>query len=324
MTGPRQGVATVRASRFVSTVALSMCVAAMTGGCGQGTGQNDAGESRSVPRSARAQDDLLKSAESALVRRCLTERKVSLPPTPRESANGSGSGSAQNQGAARQRQFPYGIDDPAWAAEYGFGSAAGTGEPDRGDGARDTSRTQRTQRTRQTQQQQLADALFGTGRRELSTRTATGQVVKANSDGCLAETQRVLYGDQARWFRSEVAVNNLEAGAHQRVTRDPAYRAVLARWSRCVAPVQKAEDPGELRSAWQRRARDLEPRQATDLQRRYAVAEARCVRSTGLASTGARLEKGHAADVRAEYADLIADHRQMRERGLRYAVRHGI
>jgi hypothetical protein len=249
----------------------------------------------------------LKNAESALVRRCLAEREVAQPRT--------GGGTAQEGAAAPRREFPYGIDDPAWAAEHGFGDV---------DGTRQAQQSPRTGKTAAAQQQRFVDALFGTGRRELSTRTATGLVVRANSDGCLAKAQRVLYGDQARWFRSEVAVNNLEAAAHDRVTRDPAYRAVLARWADCIAPVQKAEDPGSLRSAWQRRARDLDRRQAADLQKRYAVAEARCVRRTGLADTGARLEKRHAAGLRAEYADLIADHRQLREHGLRWAVRHGI
>ncbi|MCT9084760.1 hypothetical protein [Streptomyces fulvoviolaceus] len=153
----------------------------------------------------------------------------------------SGNGSSQDTAAAPRRQFPYGIDDPAWAAEHGFGDADGTQQeqPSPQPGKRAAA-----------QQQRLVDALFGPGRRELSTRTATGLVGRANSDGCLAEAQRVLYGDQARWFRTEVAVavNNLEAAAHHRVTRDPAYRAVLARWARCVAPVRKAEDPAQLRS----------------------------------------------------------------------------
>ncbi|MEV6316108.1 hypothetical protein [Streptomyces sp. NPDC051776] len=336
----------MRAARFVSTVALSMCMAATVAGCADGADRKDAGESRRVPRSATAQDDLLRGAESALVRRCLTGRKVAPPTPPADDgdATGAGTGSragtgsgrgsraAQHPQSAPQRQFPYGIDDPAWAAEHGFGSAAGTGRPARGGGTGDARRTQRAgsaPRGQQSgkkavaEQRRLSDALFGTGRRELSTRTATGYVVRANSDGCLAEAQRDLYGDQARWFRTEVAVNNLEAAAHQRVTRDPAYRAALARWARCIAPVREVEDPGELRSAWQRRARDLGPREATGLQRRYAVAEARCVRSTDLARTGARLEKRHAAEVRAEFAEEIADHRRMRERGLRVAVRAG-
>lgn len=289
-----------------------MCVAAMAGGCADGAGRSDSGELRTVPRSTRAQDDLLKKAESALVRRCLAEREVARPRT--------GSGTAQDTAAAPQRRFPYGIDDPAWAAAHGFGDADGTQQ----DGTQQAQQSPQPGKKAAAQQQRLVDALFGTGRRELSTRTATGLVVRANSDGCLAEAQRVLYGDQARWFRTEVAVNNLEAAAHHRVTGDPAYRAVLARWARCVAPVQKAEEPAQLRSVWQRRARALDQPDAADLQKRYAVAEARCVRRTGLADTGARLEKRHAAGLRAEYADVLADHGQLREHGLRWAVRHGL
>ncbi|MEU6140713.1 hypothetical protein ABZ848_10180 [Streptomyces sp. NPDC047081] len=297
----------MRASRIVSTVALSMCVAGLVGGCAGGDGSGDA--IRSVPRTAQAQDDLLKSAQNELVRRCLTNRQVE-PLAPAATP-------AAPQPAGTQRQFPYGIDDPAWATEHGFGITAGSTGQSR-------PATQKLDKQAAAEQQRLSDALFGTGRRELSTRTATGLVVKANSDGCLAEAQRVLYGDQAAWFRSDVTVNNLAAAAHQRVTRDPAYRAALARWSRCVAPVHKATDPAELRAAWQRAARGLDRRQATALQRRYAVAEARCVRRTDLAATGTRLEREHTAELRAQYADQLDDHRRLREHGLRYAVRHGL
>ncbi len=289
----------VRASRFVSAVALSVCAATLVGGCADG---GDGSAPGSVPRSVRAQDDLLKSAESTLVRRCLTERQVT--------ARAEG-GDGQGRGAAPRREFPYGIDDPGWAARHGFGIPVER-----------SSRQQEAGASKE--QQRLSDALFGTGRRELSTRTATGLVVQANSDGCLAEAQRVLYGDLDRWFRTEVTVNNLAAAAHRRVTQDPVHRAALARWSRCVAPVQQADSPGELRSAWQRRARGLTPREATALQQRFAVAEARCVRRTDLARTGARLEKRYAAELRAEYADVIAEHRQLRDHGLRYAVRHDL
>ncbi|MEU0740234.1 hypothetical protein [Streptomyces sp. NPDC006134] len=317
----------MRASRFVATVALSLCAVSTVGGCGEGPGRDGAERTRSVPRSARAQDDLLKRAESELAGRCLRERGMAPPPASPGAGDGArtGDGSAPDREPAARRAFPYGIDDPAWAAEYGFGGASDTGNPDGADGA-DGARAQAPRPGGQEarQQQRLVDALFGTGRRELSTRTATGLVVRANSDGCLAQAQRILYGDQARWFRATVAVDNLEAATHHRVVRDPAYRAALTRWARCIAPVHKADDPGELRTAWQRQARDLPPDRAAALQRRWAVAEARCVRSTDLAATGTRLERHHAAEVRAEYAELIADHRRMREQGLRHAVRHGL
>ncbi|NEA98509.1 hypothetical protein [Streptomyces sp. SID13726] len=298
----------MRTSRFVSTLALSVYVATVAVGCADG---GDGSGPGSVPRSVRAQDALLQTAQSALVRRCLTDRHIEPSAEPGTADAG------QDRGIAQRREFPYGIDDPEWAAEHGFGSGQGSGATTKeAAAAKEADVSPR--------QQRLVDALFGTGRRELSTRTATGLVVRTNSDGCLAEAQRVLYGDQGRWFRTEVTINNLGAAAHQRVTRDPAYRAVLVRWARCVAPVQKAEDPGELRRVWQRRAAGLDPQRATESERRYAVAEARCVLRTGLADTGARLERRHAAELRTEYADVIAEHRRLREHGLRFAVRQGL
>jgi hypothetical protein len=63
------------------------------------------------------------------------------------------------------------------------------------------------------EQQRIADALFGAGRAELSLRLPTGYVVRAHTDGCLAAAQRRLYGDQVRWFRASVVVNNLQPEA---------------------------------------------------------------------------------------------------------------
>ncbi|MET8680611.1 hypothetical protein ABZW18_24255 [Streptomyces sp. NPDC004647] len=310
---------------MVSATLLMACAAA-TAGCAGGTdgGTNDRGR-RPVPRSAQAQDDLLRGAESALVRRCLAEKELKLPQAP---GGNAGPGGAKNGAGTSQREFPYGIEDSAWAAEHGFGldtprtsSRQGDtarsghlrkGAGDRPDTGPDTAARQR----------ELSDAMFGSGKRELSARTATGHLIKANSDGCLAQAQRTLYGDQKGWFRTQVTVNNLGAETHQRVTDDPAYSTALARWSQCVQPVQQAEDPDELRRIWQRRARALAPEQAERLQRQFAVAEARCVGNTGLARTGERLERRHGAEVRAAHAELLAEHRRMRERGLRIAARN--
>lgn len=63
------------------------------------------------------------------------------------------------------------------------------------------------------EQQRVSDALFGTGTAELSLRLPTGYVVRAHTDGCLAAAQRRLYGDQVRWFRTSVVVNNLQPEA---------------------------------------------------------------------------------------------------------------
>lgn len=88
-------------------------------------------------------------------------------------------------------------------------------------------------------QQRVSDALFGTGRAELSVRLRTGFVVRAHTDGCLAAAQRRLYGDQDRWFRTSVVVNNLQPEADRTGRPLPevraAHRAELAEWRRLRA-----------------------------------------------------------------------------------------
>ncbi|MGW0711021.1 hypothetical protein ACWD4G_34555 [Streptomyces sp. NPDC002643] len=79
-------------------------------------------------------------------------------------------------------------------------------------------------------------ALFGAGRPELSLRLTTGHVVSAHTDGCLAAAQRRLYGDQRRWFRASVVVNNLRpeaAHTHRTLAEVRAdRRAELTDWRR--------------------------------------------------------------------------------------------
>ncbi|MFF0740179.1 hypothetical protein ACFYVL_07230 [Streptomyces sp. NPDC004111] len=64
------------------------------------------------------------------------------------------------------------------------------------------------------QERRISDALFGTGRAELSLTLPSGQVIRQHSDGCLAAAQRRLYGDQRRWFLVSTRVNNLRSSPH--------------------------------------------------------------------------------------------------------------
>lgn len=58
-------------------------------------------------------------------------------------------------------------------------------------------------------ERRLAAAMFGTGPAELSLTLPTGYAVRAHTDGCLGAAHQRLYGDQRRWFRASVIVNNL-------------------------------------------------------------------------------------------------------------------
>jgi hypothetical protein len=143
----------------------------------------------------------------------------------------------------------------------------------------------------------LQTALFGTGPHELSLTLATGHTVSAHTDGCLATARQTLYGDQARWFRAQVTVDNLRAEAQARMKNDPAHRAALARWTRCAAP------PGVPRP-----------------ERPDPAVAARCERESGLADVRARLEPTELAKVRALRADQLTTYRQLRSRALQRAA----
>ncbi|MFI9238681.1 hypothetical protein [Streptomyces sp. NPDC053079] len=88
-------------------------------------------------------------------------------------------------------------------------------------------------------QRRVNAALFGTGPAELSVDLPTGYVVRAHTDGCLAAAQRRLYGDQRRWFRASVIVNNLgpeAAHTHRSLAEVRArHRAEIADWRRLRA-----------------------------------------------------------------------------------------
>ncbi|GAA0491496.1 hypothetical protein ACFQ2B_16445 [Streptomyces stramineus] len=139
------------------------------------------------------------------------------------------------------------------------------------------------------------DALFGTGARELSVTLATGYTVTAHSDGCLAEAQRTLYGDQRRWFRAQVTVNNIDAEAAARMAKVPEYQAARARWERCVGPAGDDKPPAP-------------------------AVQARCDRESGLGRTRARLEPNLLAEVRELRRTELAAYGELRDRALRRAV----
>ncbi|MFB7391847.1 hypothetical protein [Streptomyces sp. NPDC056191] len=144
---------------------------------------------------------------------------------------------------------------------------------------------------------ELQSALFGGGPRELSVTLATGATVTAHEDGCVAGARQRLYGDQRRWFRAQVVVDNLRAEAQARMRDDPAHRAALARWTRCVMP------PGSPRP-----------------DRPDPAVATRCSRESGLDEVRERLEAAELAAVRALRRDELTTYRQLRDRALRQAV----
>ncbi|HET9379758.1 MAG TPA: hypothetical protein VFP69_02855 [Streptomyces sp.] len=96
------------------------------------------------------------------------------------------------------------------------------------------------------EQRRVSDALFGTGRAELSLRLPSGHEVRQHTDGCLARAQQRLYGDQKRWFRASTTVNNLKSRAP--ASERTAYRELRAHAVRTARSVlRSAHEKGTTR-----------------------------------------------------------------------------
>ena len=224
---------------------------------GCATSTGEGREGSVLPRSERERDDLIKAAQQVLVDRCLADRGL----TSRRTS-----------------------DDPRKDTDVDEQrKGAGVDERRKGAGVDDDRR--------------LQGALFGRGRPELAVTLATGFTVRAHTDGCLAAAQRELYGDERRWFRTQVVVNNLRAEAQLRMKSDPGHRAAHSRWTRCATPAH-------------------EPRP----ERPDPAVGARCARESGLAEVRARLEPALLAQVRAERRGQLTAYRQLRTRALHRAA----
>ncbi|MFD9445605.1 hypothetical protein ACFWBR_42735 [Streptomyces sp. NPDC060006] len=219
--------------RLIRAVCIAAVVLLVTGCADHPT----ASPHREVPAGEQAQEDLIKSAQLALVTRCLSGQGLAMQPL-------------------RQRPKSATAEDKQFQAAY-----------------------------------------FGTDPRELSLTLPTGYTVTTNTDGCLANAQRVLYGNQKRWFEAEVVVNNLRAEAQARMATDPDHRAATARWKRCKGHLS-----------------------GTRPDQRDPAVTSRCNRESGLAEVESRLEPTLLAKVRTERREQLTAYRQLRTTALQRAA----
>jgi hypothetical protein len=210
------------------------------------------------------------------------------------------------QPIADLRDFPYGIDDPDWAARHGYGSDLRR----QLDGYRTNEPNHRYFESLGPQQQAAAiDALDGTHRGGLTARLPTGAVVAHSDDGCTVEAERRLYGDPLTWYRVSHVSGSLTGIVRQQVLTDPAYIRAVAPWATCMrAAGHPAVDPADAR------AKGLAA--APSIEIATAVAEARCARSTGLAHVAAELDARYTAAVHSHYRDDLNTQERLRRAAL--------
>ncbi|WP_216678324.1 hypothetical protein [Streptomyces sp. MNP-20] len=256
-----------------------------------------------VVRDLTAQEkSRLYRAEQLLLRACMRERGFEYRPVP------------QNP-VPQAREFPYVLDDVAWARKHGYGS----------DIQRELARVREkdvNQRYfRSLPPDRRAQALRAANGRDANGVTAhapDGTVLQRSTEGCQSHAEQVLYGDLAAWFQARVTLDSLPAMRHGQVKDDPAFGRAVEPWARCMragghpyaSPAQLREDalpgPGE-------------PALAQRKEIRLAVAEARCAADSGLARTAHALDRTYTVRLHHRYRSSLNTARRLQRGALHRA-----
>ncbi|MGI5482629.1 hypothetical protein [Streptomyces lavendofoliae] len=251
------------------------------------------------PSPTTQQKDLLHRAEQLLIRDCMAGQGFRYWPAPRLPS-------------PEYREFPYVVDDEAWAAEHGYGREFEQGQERRwgnSEGKRYLDGLSKARKAAYTA------ALFGPSadRTPLRAEVAMGGTFTQSDQGCTAAAWRRLYGDVHAWYRSYQMVNSLPGIRVGRVAAEPEFQAGLAAWRSCMRESgYRAENPPELRRV---RLLDTGPgARAADV--RAATAEARCARTSGLAATAERLDEHHKDVLYGEHRSAFDTARRMQRDAL--------
>ncbi|MEV0633603.1 hypothetical protein AB0I77_01210 [Streptomyces sp. NPDC050619] len=251
----------------------------------------------SRPRKATAQElALLDRGEEALVQRCMARHGFRYRPAPPRTPD-------------EQRDFPYVVDDPAWARRHGYG----------GDLLRRAQR-QRTEspnasyvrRLSPERRQAYFNALSGSGAKALEVTVPVGAMVRQSSTGCIAEAQGRLYGDFREWFRADTLASNIPDHG-DKLRSHPDFRTAVRQWSDCMrAKGLPYQSPAHLQRELEERIAGASVRRAHSIEVRLATAEAACARSTSLAATVHRLTRHYALADQDKYGSEIEARDRMR------------
>lgn len=233
--------------------------------------------------------DLLHHAQQVLLRDCMASQGFRYWPMAREPY-------------AALRDFPYVVDDLAWAKSQGYGRQL-RAALDRQDRTEPNSHYYRALPPER--RQAAARAINGSTFSGFSVRNPLGGVLSHSWDGCDAESWRQLYGNAEQWYQSSTVVRNLGPLRIGEVRESTEFRTALGPWSACMRRAGFAvADPAQLRD--QRAADNGGTAPAADV--RAATAEATCALSSGLAATARKLDLESARRLNREHA---ADYQTM-------------
>jgi hypothetical protein len=283
----------------VTTALCALLLAGTATACGVAGGAEggDGGEGPAPPRSATLRElALLDRAEETLVDRCMDRNGFRYHPAPVATRD-------------ELRDFPYVVDDPAWARRHGYGGAL---EREAARERKDNPNAAYVRSLPPDRRRAYRTTLYGDAARALEVTTPTGADIRQSRTGCLAEAQGTLYGGFREWFRVDTVAANLpDHGAELR--RAPAYLRAVGRWSDCMTGRGHPYDsPDDLRRELDGRTKDASPGEAHAVEVKLATAEAECARRTPLADTVDRLTRELERPDRVRYRTEIEGRDRMR------------
>lgn len=244
---------------------------------------------RPVRELTRQEKSLLHQAEERLLRDCMHERGFRYRM------------SAENP-LPEARNFPYVIDDVAWAGEHGYGSDIQRKLTE----VRTSDPNQRYFKHLSPQRKAAAlKAANGASPRGLTARTPDGMVLTRSDEGCRADTERTLYGDDLKaWFQARSTTEALPEMARQRVLKDPRFTRAVRPWAHCMRNAGHSyASPAELRTRVGSLPREQEVR--------LAIAEAKCARSSGFAETAKALDRKYNREFRQQHRTEVDNARRL-------------
>lgn len=264
----------------LTAAAVVLCPALAASAVLYASSDSDGGDrARSVRELTRQEKSVLHQAEEILLRDCMDERGFTYRM------------SAENP-VPEARDFPYVIDDVAWAGEHGYGDDIQRKVKE----VRTSDPNQRYFKSLSPRRKAAAlKAANGASPRGLTARTPDGMVLTRSDEGCRADAERTLYGDDLQaWFQARSTAEALPELARQRVLKDPRFKRAVRPWARCMRNAGHAYDsPTELRTRLGSRPEEQKVR--------LAVAEAKCARSSGLAETAKALDRKHNRKLRQQH-----------------------
>jgi hypothetical protein len=206
----------------------------------------------------------------------------------------------------------YGSDDVTQAESQGYGVAADIRASD----ARTQDDNHRyIQSLAKQEQDRYGAAMFGASDDTIPVNSPVVTGVTTSRSGCLAEMRSALYGDNATWATVSFTVENIDNQVAGQVVKLPQYKSDLAMWQACMG---RAGYVFHSPTAARLSAHDQYVHSHLDFsgERRMASSDAKCSRSSGLATDARAAHKKIREQIEGGLSDELRKYREMTDRGV--------